>query len=517
MGGTEGSGGDIAALVDSSLAALWLMDAEKLRVTFMSRGVEAIAGYPCEAWLEPGFWWTVVDDEDRDWVKAFTTEQVRKGIDHEVEYRLRHRNGAVIWVRDVGRMVTLGDGREAVSGLLIDITQRKGRDEAAAAARRLAEAAAEAAVAREARRLAAISAEVAALRAALPAEPSGAAGEALGRLEALLAAARPDPAAGSGAGVGRPLQHGAGPAVALPGIVAGVRRSAARLARARGGSLTVRIAPSANLRVGLDAATLDSLLLDLLIHAVTAVERPEASAEVAVEGGRLVVRVAAETGASPPGAWLVGPALSRPHAGGPASPGAAPERDGLASLAARVAELGGAVEVDRALAGARGGADREAGAEGRRFAVSIAIPVAVSALETLPEAAAGRTILYVEDDPTNGRVMAELLRLKGIRCDTVQDGTTGLARLAETRYDAVLLDLAMPEMSGFEVARQIRAAAGETADGRPVPIVAVTAHVQPEDLRACRAAGMDDHIGKPVTLKALSEVLDRHLDWSVAD
>jgi len=228
------------------------------------------------------------------------------------------------------------------------------------------------------------------------------------------------------------------------------------------------------------------------------------------------------------GAWLVGPALARPQAGGPVSPCAAPEAGApgtLGTLKARVAEFGGSVTVAAGCGGDELGSLDEApvepvsghGARGRRLAVSIAIPVAVSALETPPEKAGERTILYVEDDPTNGRVMAELLRLKGIRCDTVQDGPSGLARLAETRYDAVLLDLAMPEMSGFEVARQIRAAAGETAGGRPVPIVAVTAHVQPEDLRACKAAGMDDHLGKPVTLKALSEVLDRHLEGRQAE
>jgi len=55
MGDREGGGGDIATLVDSSVAALWLIDAESLAVRFMSRGVEAIAGYPRDAWLEPGF------------------------------------------------------------------------------------------------------------------------------------------------------------------------------------------------------------------------------------------------------------------------------------------------------------------------------------------------------------------------------------------------------------------------------------------------------------------------------
>ena len=75
----------------------------------------------------------------------------------------------------------------------------------------------------------------------------------------------------------------------------------------------------------------------------------------------------------------------------------------------------------------------------------------------------------------------------------------------------VLMDVSMPVMNGLQASRAIREIEGEEGAGR-VPIVAVTAHVLDEDREACLAAGMDDHLTKPISLEKLEEKLDRWLN-----
>jgi CheY-like chemotaxis protein len=85
-----------------------------------------------------------------------------------------------------------------------------------------------------------------------------------------------------------------------------------------------------------------------------------------------------------------------------------------------------------------------------------------------------------------------------------------LARVAARRYDLVLMDVEMPELDGYETTRRIRAA--ESDSNRPrLAVVAMTANALNEDRERCLASGMDDHLGKPVTLEQLATILRRWL------
>ncbi|XZG70177.1 PAS domain S-box protein [Chitinibacteraceae bacterium HSL-7] len=115
----------------------------------------------------------------------------------------------------------------------------------------------------------------------------------------------------------------------------------------------------------------------------------------------------------------------------------------------------------------------------------------------------GRKVLVADDHPFNQQVATELLEAVGIDVTVAADGVQALRCASEASYDAILLDVQMPEMDGYEVCRELRRRA-EYAD---VPILAMTANVSMSDRRQCLAAGMNDFIGKPVHAERLYRAL----------
>ena len=123
----------------------------------------------------------------------------------------------------------------------------------------------------------------------------------------------------------------------------------------------------------------------------------------------------------------------------------------------------------------------------------------------------GATVLLVEDNAINQQVAAELLVSAGVRVDVANNGAEAVARLdgatGKAKYDAVLMDLQMPEMDGFEATRRIRA----NAATRDLPIIAMTAHALEEERKRCLAAGMNDHVSKPIDPEILFQTLGRYV------
>jgi signal transduction histidine kinase/CheY-like chemotaxis protein/HPt (histidine-containing phosphotransfer) domain-containing protein len=112
------------------------------------------------------------------------------------------------------------------------------------------------------------------------------------------------------------------------------------------------------------------------------------------------------------------------------------------------------------------------------------------------------SILVAEDNPTNQRLMVRLLERLGYRPVVVGDGAAAVDAVSSGAFDVVLMDVQMPEVDGLAATRRIRA-----GRGRQPRIVAVTANAAAEDRAACQAAGMDDHIAKPVRPEALTAAL----------
>ncbi|WP_448192793.1 response regulator [Azospirillum sp. sgz301742] len=125
-------------------------------------------------------------------------------------------------------------------------------------------------------------------------------------------------------------------------------------------------------------------------------------------------------------------------------------------------------------------------------------------------------VLVAEDHPTNQQVILRQLRQLGVAADIAGDGIEALTALRTRRYRVLITDCHMPRMDGYELSRQIRAAEQETASGRRLPIIAMTANALAGEMERCTAAGMDDYISKPVTLKQLAGVLDRWIGEGAA-
>ena len=111
----------------------------------------------------------------------------------------------------------------------------------------------------------------------------------------------------------------------------------------------------------------------------------------------------------------------------------------------------------------------------------------------------GAKVLLVEDNDLNQEVATELLRSAGLVVDVADNGQIAVDRVQRARYDIVLMDMQMPVMDGVTATRIIR----EIPQLATLPIVAMTANAMQADREACRAAGMDDHVAKPIEPREL--------------
>lgn len=123
-------------------------------------------------------------------------------------------------------------------------------------------------------------------------------------------------------------------------------------------------------------------------------------------------------------------------------------------------------------------------------------------LAATPATAAPRLALVVDDNQLNSQLVAMFLRRLGWQAEVVDAGGTALARLAERRYDLVLLDLRMPQMSGEQVCRRIR----EDLRLTKLPVVAYTAHSMPEDKQRILSAGFNELLIKPISFQDVRQL-----------
>jgi CheY-like chemotaxis protein len=121
------------------------------------------------------------------------------------------------------------------------------------------------------------------------------------------------------------------------------------------------------------------------------------------------------------------------------------------------------------------------------------------------------SILVAEDVEINREILSTVLEETGISIDFAQNGSSAVSmfQMHPDKYNLILMDVNMPEMDGYEATQAIRAL--EMPQAKDVCIIAMTANVFREDIEKCLAAGMNDHIGKPIAPETLHEKLNKYL------
>ena len=136
-------------------------------------------------------------------------------------------------------------------------------------------------------------------------------------------------------------------------------------------------------------------------------------------------------------------------------------------------------------------------------------PAEESAEQLLRSRHQGRRVLLAEDNLINQMVASELLQAVGLWVDLAENGVQAIELASKVPYAAILMDVQMPQLDGLEAARAIRRMPGAASQ---VPILAMTANAFNEERTACLAAGMNDHIAKPVVPERMYQQLLHWLD-----
>lgn len=118
-----------------------------------------------------------------------------------------------------------------------------------------------------------------------------------------------------------------------------------------------------------------------------------------------------------------------------------------------------------------------------------------------------KTVLIVEDNELNMKLFHDLLEAHGIRTVETRDGLHVLELAREHRPDLILMDIHLPEISGLEVTRRLKA----DPDLKSIPVIAVTAFAMKGDEQKIREGGCEDYISKPISVVPFIETVKRYL------
>ncbi|HIT95152.1 MAG TPA: response regulator, partial [Candidatus Faecivivens stercoripullorum] len=125
----------------------------------------------------------------------------------------------------------------------------------------------------------------------------------------------------------------------------------------------------------------------------------------------------------------------------------------------------------------------------------------------------GKKILLAEDNMVNMEIATEILSMNGVNIVQAWNGKEALSLFKASKpfeFDAILMDMQMPQMDGCEAAKNIRALS--RPDARTIPIIAVTANAFAEDIATTTAAGMNAHVSKPIDFNILCQTLEKLID-----
>ncbi|MBD3224322.1 MAG: response regulator, partial [Caldithrix sp.] len=119
-------------------------------------------------------------------------------------------------------------------------------------------------------------------------------------------------------------------------------------------------------------------------------------------------------------------------------------------------------------------------------------------------------LLVAEDNPVNQKLIKRILEKAGHEVLIAENGVKVLEAFEQSSYDAILMDIQMPEMDGYETTIKIREI--EKQSGKSIPIIALTAHAMKEEVNRCKTVGMDGYVSKPIKTEELFDTLEQILD-----
>ena len=499
------------SLVEQSLVGIYIIQDD--RFVYANPKAEEIFGYPQEELLGLPSVVELAVEEDRETVRENFRRRLTDEV-HSVQYtfRIRQKHGPVVEVEAFGS-VTEYNGRPAVIGAMLDVTERRRMESAVLQAKEAAEATSRA----KSDFLANMSHEI---RTPL----NGIIGMSGILLDSPEGPDRDDCA--------RTIRDSAETLLEivndildlskiesgkmaievvdfdLRAVMQDVIELLARNAQQRGLRLTFDLPPACPTLVQGDPGRLRQVLTNLVGNAVKFTPQGEVSLT-----GQLVAEREQEVD--------VCLTVRDTGIGIPAERQAAifesfTQADG--STTRRFGGTGLGLTISRQLVEAMGGRIdllSEPG-KGSVFRVELTLPKQIgvprAALSPPPGRPAasvpiGLRVLVVEDNMVNQKVARRLLERQGCRTDAVANGLEAVETLARLSYDLVFMDVQMPEMDGYEATAEIRRR--EAAVGGHIPIIAMTAHAMQGDRERCLAAGMDDYIPKPIEAEALTAALAR--------
>ncbi|SNT18469.1 PAS domain S-box-containing protein [Ekhidna lutea] len=112
-------------LIENINAVVWESDLATKTFSYMSPKVEEIFGYPEKKWMEEGFWQSRIYDDDKEHVLAYEKHKASDVSSYQLEYRIRHKDGRLIWIRDLVEVVKVDGKPTSLRGLMLDITEQK--------------------------------------------------------------------------------------------------------------------------------------------------------------------------------------------------------------------------------------------------------------------------------------------------------------------------------------------------------------------------------------------------------
>jgi len=489
---------------------------DDVETLFISENVLGLSGYPAAWWCSPRHdFFSILHPDDVDAVRAAHVASARTAAPYKSDFRLVKPDGSIVWVQAEDRPVLGGDGRPLYRlGYLVDVTERHAaQDELRDAQRAVEEAHQEAVAALRAKSefLATVSHEIRTpmhgvistldllQRTPLDGEQSELAAIARASATALLAVIN-DMLDLQRTETGHTVL--ASVPLDVAALVAEVGDTLRATAEAKGLELVTRVADEVPGDLLGDPGRLRQILLNLLGNAVKFTPCGRVSVDVthgAFDAGsaELILTVSdsgigidAETRARAfePFVQADG-SCARPHEG---------TGLGLAITRQLVELMGGTIELSSEL----GRGTTVTAVVRLRRGAGAAAPAPAPALALDLEG----TVLVVEDNAVNREIATRQLERLGLAVDVVESGSAAIDALEDGRYDAVLMDMRMPGMSGIQATERIRERERETGRRR-VAVIAMTANARPDDRAACLRAGMDAFATKPLTLDDLGRAV----------